>query len=257
MAIPTFVDLQGFIINKKFIVKEVAVLRGGTILTHYIFSHPMPWHFLTRFDKSCVSWLSAYHHGLRWDDGMVPYSIARRLITEAVLEEDEAVVYVKGHEKRGWLADMLDTDNIIVETLDAHYKDVESLMFLSQKSATLSENALKIRGAATDVGENVPKSIHVALDIANDNILMGRMRDTIDIIKRLNDVMDLLTTAVKKKERDAQSLRLRIGKRKRHDADDDYYYIISDNDANVAAADNRAQKKSSNTGSYSLDNTMF
>ncbi|KYN10237.1 hypothetical protein ALC57_17635 [Trachymyrmex cornetzi] len=127
MAIPTFVDLQGFIINKKFIVKKVAVLREGTILTHYIFSHPMPWHFLTRFDKSCVSWLSAYHHGLRWDDGMVPYSIARRLITETVVEEDEAVVYFKGHEKRGWLANMHDTDDIIVETLDAHYKDVESL----------------------------------------------------------------------------------------------------------------------------------
>ncbi|KYN14719.1 hypothetical protein ALC57_13062 [Trachymyrmex cornetzi] len=67
------------------------------------------------------------HHGLRWDDGVVPYSMVRRLITEAVLEENEAVVYVKGHEKRGWLADMLDTDDIIVETLDAHYKDVESL----------------------------------------------------------------------------------------------------------------------------------
>ncbi|KYN15205.1 hypothetical protein ALC57_12580 [Trachymyrmex cornetzi] len=131
MVIPTFVDLQGFIVNKKFIVKEVAVLRGGTILTHYIFSHPMPWHFLTRFDKSCASWLSTYHHGLRWDDGMVPYSMVRRLITEAVLEEDEAVVYVKGHEKRGWLADMLDTDDIIVETLDAHYKDVESLRNLN------------------------------------------------------------------------------------------------------------------------------
>ncbi|KYN11734.1 hypothetical protein ALC57_16106 [Trachymyrmex cornetzi] len=123
MVIPTFVDLQGFIVNKKFIVKEVAVLGGGTILTHCIFSHPMPWHFLTRFDKSCASWLSTYHYGLRWDDGMVPYSMVRRLIMEAVLEEDDVI----GHEKRGWLADMLDTDDIIVETLDAHYKDVESL----------------------------------------------------------------------------------------------------------------------------------
>ncbi|KYN17755.1 hypothetical protein ALC57_09944 [Trachymyrmex cornetzi] len=117
MVVPTFADLQGFIVNKKFIVKEVAVLRRGTILTHthYIFSHPMP------------SWLSTYHHGLRWDDGMVPYNMARRLIMEAVLEEDEANVYVKGHEKRGWLADILDSDDIIVETLDAHYEDVESL----------------------------------------------------------------------------------------------------------------------------------
>ncbi|KYN19394.1 hypothetical protein ALC57_08276 [Trachymyrmex cornetzi] len=126
MAIPTFMDLQGFIINMKFIVKEVAMLRRGTILTHYIFS-PMPWHFLTRFDKSCASWLSTYHHGLRWDDGMVPYNMVWRLITEAVLEEDEAVVYVKGHGKRRWLADILDTDNIIVAILDAHYEDIESL----------------------------------------------------------------------------------------------------------------------------------
>jgi len=27
MPVPTFVDLQGFIVNKKFIVKEVAMLK--------------------------------------------------------------------------------------------------------------------------------------------------------------------------------------------------------------------------------------
>jgi len=35
---PTFIDLQGFIVEKKFIVKEVAVLRKGAILSHYIFT---------------------------------------------------------------------------------------------------------------------------------------------------------------------------------------------------------------------------
>ncbi|KYM83478.1 hypothetical protein ALC53_06056, partial [Atta colombica] len=73
-----FVDLQGFIVNKKFIVKEVAVLKQGTVLTHYIFSR-----------------------GLRWKDGMVPYNEMKRLIT-AVFEHD-VIVYVKGHEKRTWL----------------------------------------------------------------------------------------------------------------------------------------------------------
>ncbi|KYQ46397.1 hypothetical protein ALC60_14606 [Trachymyrmex zeteki] len=103
------------------------MLRRGAILTHYIFSCPMPWNFLTRSDKSCASWLSAYHHGLRWDDRIIPYSMAKHLIKEAVIEEDEAFVYVKGLEKRRWLADILDSDDVIVETLDAHYKDVESL----------------------------------------------------------------------------------------------------------------------------------
>ncbi|KYN10995.1 hypothetical protein ALC57_16847 [Trachymyrmex cornetzi] len=53
MLVPTFVDLQGFIINKKFIVKELAVLKQGTVLTHYIFTGPVPWKFLTRSDRSC------------------------------------------------------------------------------------------------------------------------------------------------------------------------------------------------------------
>ena len=77
--IPTFVDLQGFI-EKKFVVKEVAVLRKRTILFHYIFTCPMPWNFLTKSEKYCASWLSAYHHGLQWEDGMIPYSTLKCLI---------------------------------------------------------------------------------------------------------------------------------------------------------------------------------
>ncbi|KYN41550.1 hypothetical protein ALC56_04013 [Trachymyrmex septentrionalis] len=42
MSMLTFVDLQGFIVNKKFIVKKVAVLKQGTVLTHYIFTSPFP-----------------------------------------------------------------------------------------------------------------------------------------------------------------------------------------------------------------------
>ena len=106
MLVPTFMDLQGFFVNNKFIVKEIAVLKQGTVLTHYIFRSPVSWKFLTRFDRSCASWLSAYHHGLRWEDGMVPYNEAKRLITIAVFEHD-VIVYVKGHEKRTWLWNLL------------------------------------------------------------------------------------------------------------------------------------------------------
>ncbi|KYN03310.1 hypothetical protein ALC62_05848 [Cyphomyrmex costatus] len=120
MIIPTFVDLQGFVVDKKFIIKEVAVLRRRNVITHYIFSCPIPWNLLTRSDESCASWLNAYHHGLRWEDGMVPYSMAKRLIIEAVTEDDEALIYVKGLEKRQWLADILDCDNAIVDFVDAH-----------------------------------------------------------------------------------------------------------------------------------------
>jgi len=47
-----FVDLQEFTINKKFIMKEVAVLKQKTVLTRYIFTNPVSWKFLTRSDRS-------------------------------------------------------------------------------------------------------------------------------------------------------------------------------------------------------------
>jgi len=42
MVILTFVEMQGFVVNKKFIVKEIAVLKQGTVLTHDIFTSPVP-----------------------------------------------------------------------------------------------------------------------------------------------------------------------------------------------------------------------
>ena len=120
MLMPTFVDLQGFIVNKKFIVKEVAVLKQGTVLTHYIFTSPVPWKLLTRSDRFCASWLIAYHHGLQWEDGTIPYNEAKRLITAAVFEDD-AIVYVKGREKRTWLWNLLlddERERMCIETLD-------------------------------------------------------------------------------------------------------------------------------------------
>ncbi|KYN11120.1 hypothetical protein ALC57_16737, partial [Trachymyrmex cornetzi] len=132
MTVPMFVDLQGFIVGKKFIVKEVAVLRTEAILFHYIFTCPMPWSFLTKSEKYCASWLSAYHHGLQWEDGTIAYSMVKRLITMAVIgakecDDNKALVYVKRREKREWLADILDRDNLIIETLDDDYKDIDSL----------------------------------------------------------------------------------------------------------------------------------
>jgi len=49
------------------------------------------------------------HHGLQWENGNVPYGLAQRVITIAVVgtiheeeeeEEESSVVYVKGLEKR-------------------------------------------------------------------------------------------------------------------------------------------------------------
>ncbi|KYN21927.1 hypothetical protein ALC57_05693, partial [Trachymyrmex cornetzi] len=97
--------------------------------SHVRFSRPLTYTIrATRSDRSCASWLSAYHDGLRWEDGMIPYNETKRLITAAVFE-DHAVVYVKGREKRTWLLNLLLDDKrerMHVETLDAVCEDMES-----------------------------------------------------------------------------------------------------------------------------------
>jgi len=60
---------------------------------------------------------------------MIPYNEAKRLITTAVFEDD-AIVYVKGREKRTWLWNLLlddERERVYIDTLDAVYEDVESL----------------------------------------------------------------------------------------------------------------------------------
>ena len=141
MFVPTFVDLQGFHVGKKFIVKEFAALEKGTVVSHYVFASPTPWRVLTRSERSCASWLTAYHHGLRWEeDGEIPYSAMRRMVTRSVLgakamddDDDYAsvvVVYVKGLEKRTWLREMLEDDQrerAHIDDMDAVYEGVEPL----------------------------------------------------------------------------------------------------------------------------------
>ncbi|EFN71321.1 hypothetical protein EAG_06549 [Camponotus floridanus] len=100
-------------------------------LSHYIFTCPVPWHTLTKSERCQVLWLIKKHHGLSWNDGHVSYWKSKRLIMKAVMdatEEDDAppLVYIKGHEKRQWLADILDNNarnDVIIETLDADYED--------------------------------------------------------------------------------------------------------------------------------------
>jgi len=72
-------------------------------------------------------------YGIQWDDGMVPYRMAKSLITKAVMgitaTNDNIVVYIKGHEKREWLRDLLldEARRVYVENIEAHYEDIESL----------------------------------------------------------------------------------------------------------------------------------
>jgi len=80
--------------------------------------------------------LIANHHGLQWEDGIVPYNTTKRLITMAVAgteendNDNETFVYVKGSQKREWLKDTLENEvrnDMIIDTLDVDYENVGSL----------------------------------------------------------------------------------------------------------------------------------
>ena len=128
--VPIFVDLQGFTFRNSFTVKEVAVLRDGKTLSHYVFREPMPWHYLTRSEKTQACWLRLHHHGFRWDDGHVPYFEATSLVRRAICSDvTPPLIYVKGLEKKKWLREILDNDDDLqIETIDADYDDIARLI---------------------------------------------------------------------------------------------------------------------------------
>jgi len=43
MIVSTFVHLQGFIVGSWFVVKEMAVLKKGSVLSYYISASLYPW----------------------------------------------------------------------------------------------------------------------------------------------------------------------------------------------------------------------
>jgi len=92
----------------------------------------MRWNFLTKSEKDCASWLSAYHYGLQWEDRMILYSMVKGFITMTVIgveenDDNKILIYVKGFKRREQLADILNSNDLIIEILNADYKDINSL----------------------------------------------------------------------------------------------------------------------------------
>jgi len=92
---------------------------------------------LTKLEKYCTSiaveCLSPWIAMGRQDD-IVQHG--ENLITIAVIDAEEndnnkSFIYVKGREKCQWLIDILDSDNLTIEILDADYKDIDSLRNLN------------------------------------------------------------------------------------------------------------------------------
>ncbi|KAL6263018.1 hypothetical protein P5V15_005813 [Pogonomyrmex californicus] len=85
--VPIFVDLQGFTVQEKFMVKEVAILKNGKELTHRIFREAIPWNLLTKTEKSKACWITSNHHGLQWSDGDIAYRFSKHMIRSGVCDQ--------------------------------------------------------------------------------------------------------------------------------------------------------------------------
>lgn len=70
-ATPTFVDLQDFIVE-KFVVKEVAILRDDTQLSHF-FCPSFGWNLLTDGERKSADWLVCYYYRIRWNISKIDY----------------------------------------------------------------------------------------------------------------------------------------------------------------------------------------
>lgn len=113
-----FVDLQGFVVNKHFVLKELCIsitpprtddLRGAP-KHHYIFGPPFPYKFVNSACKRGIIWLTTFKHGFYWNDGVMPYNRIDRAIDP--LRSSDLIIYVKGVEKLVWLKEICAEENI-------------------------------------------------------------------------------------------------------------------------------------------------
>lgn len=108
-----FVDLQGFVVNKCFVLKEVSfsIIQDNGFQSfdditsyHYIFAAPFPWKYLSDICKKRTAWLTAFHHGFYWCQGTTAYEDIITCI--APLLEKDLIIYVKGEQKVSWLREL-------------------------------------------------------------------------------------------------------------------------------------------------------
>jgi hypothetical protein len=113
-----FVDLQGFIVNDRFILKEIcfSIANHDDDNNHHnnIFNPPLNHHFIFKppFDYNQLSgkwlinayWLTHCHHGLRWSQGDLAYNKISECV--APLLQKNLLIFVKGEQKIDWLREL-------------------------------------------------------------------------------------------------------------------------------------------------------
>lgn len=110
------IDFQGFKNEQnEFIIKELSVLHvaSGSSQT-WIFLPPFSYDAFTLKHKRTILWVESYH-GLSWSEGDIVYERCNRLLRTII--EPNSVVFVKGEEKRKFIATKFKCNVINLEEL--------------------------------------------------------------------------------------------------------------------------------------------
>lgn len=116
-------DMQGFKkpIN-EFIVKEVAAIKiqryegGYEVVGCVLFKPPCEWDILPAKYKSQNLWCERNYHGIPWHIGDVPYDDLKQMFN--IILENVTCIYVKGLEKKKWIANIIDNSKPIINMED-------------------------------------------------------------------------------------------------------------------------------------------
>lgn len=90
------IDIQGFLLNDGYLVKELAI-SDGNMINHYLFKPDVPYNRLTSKEKQQIQWLENNHHTLRYSDGHVNLSELKGILQRFTAKSD--LIFVKGHQK--------------------------------------------------------------------------------------------------------------------------------------------------------------
>lgn len=99
------VDLQGFIHNEDYVVKEICILTKN-LKFHEIVKSPSSFTNLTSKYKQQVKWLENNYHGLRWSQGYITVEELRKTITPILNGKS---IFLKGLNKIRWLQGILNS----------------------------------------------------------------------------------------------------------------------------------------------------
>lgn len=110
------VDMQGFVLESRFVPKELCILKNGQEL-HYLFKYPNDLSLVSYKDQKTARYLKNHHHGLLYSGGDVPYEECENILQKHLA--DVKRMYVCGHQKADFLREKFGTSKTITNLEDA------------------------------------------------------------------------------------------------------------------------------------------